>query len=106
MSRATPRTTARHEQPLDGVAEHVPGEHGRARDGHRAEPGDDAFGHVLGDPDGGAGGDAGDADEQDARHDVGEVVPVAPPGRRRAGRRRGCRRRRRRTAAGTRRGCR
>ena len=65
---------------LDGVAEHVPGEHRGPRDRHRAEPGGDALGHVHRDRDRDAADGAGDGDQQDAGHDVREVR-LPPAGR-------------------------
>ena len=90
---------------LDHAADDVSGQHRGAGDGHGAEPGDDALGHVHGDRDrrpGGPGGHGRSAGSR-ARRSRG-----TRPGRRsgRRARRPACRRTRRRTAAGRRPACR
>ena len=61
---------------LDEAGEHVAGQHCARSDRHRAEPVDDASGHVHRDHDRGALDGGSDGHQQDAGRDVVEV-PVA-----------------------------
>src|SRR6266542_2815805 len=68
------------EHRLDQAAEHVSGQHRWTEDGHGAEPGDDALGHVHGHRDGRPLGRGGHGHQQDPGSDVLEVGGAAAGG--------------------------
>ena len=102
---ATPITTARPSIVWIVLPSTWPVSTDAAGDPHRAEPGDDAFGHVHRDRDRRPLGHAGHRDQDDPGRHVVRRRRRGRPTRRR-GRRPSCRRRRRRTAAGRSPGCR
>src|SRR6266511_593637 len=67
----------RAEHRLDQAADDVAGQHRDAGDGHGAEPGDDAFGHVHGDRDRRPGEGCGQGHKEDSGSDVVGVVGAA-----------------------------